>query len=231
MNAYVLGAREGNIGGAIAKHLAKDLDMTVETHDCKSVDPNHQFGYEVPLGKYQTFVESQALVVTLGRTTMDPFDVISPEEIEAVIYGSLTLPLLAAREYVACRENRGGKIVLIGSYAHRHPFSTGTAYCAAKAGINMAGQTLGWELTQMGYQVFVVHPYHVPGTNMWNKVQDGVMCNKDMTHDEAEDYARKDLKMPLMEPQDIAEVVGMLLTEPSLRWMSGSNVELYGGTR
>lgn len=233
MKAIVLGAREGsgNIGDETASHLRQTLDMDVLSHDCKSLDKKHKFGYEVPLGLYQDFVEAEALVVTLGRTTMDPFDRIDPEELEAVIYGSLTLPLLAAREYVACREDRGGKIVLIGSYAHRHPFSTGTAYCAAKAGIDMAGKTLGWELTDRGYQTFVVHPYHVPGTDMWSQVQEGVMRNKNMTLEEADEYAEKDVKMRLARPTDVAEVVGLLLTEPSLRLLSGTNVELFGGTR
>jgi NAD(P)-dependent dehydrogenase (short-subunit alcohol dehydrogenase family) len=230
MKAIVLGAREGNIGGATAQAL-RDLDMTVVTNDCKALAADHQFGYEVPLGMYQDFVEAEALVVTLGRTTMDPFDSITPEELEAVIYGSLTLPLLAVREYVACREHRGGKIVLVGSYAHRHPFSTGTAYCAAKAGINMAGQTLGWELTDMGYRTTVVHPYHVPGTDMWSQVQDGVMQNKGMTPEEADAYAEKDLKMKLMRPADIAELIGLILTEPVMKWLSGTNVECFGGTR
>lgn len=233
MKAIVLGAREGsgNIGQETAEHLRVALDMTVVTHDCKSLDAGHQFGYEVPLGMYEEFRDAEALVVTLGRTTMDPFDRITPQEVEAVIYGSLTLPLLAAREYVACREERGGKIVLVGSYAHRHPFSTGTAYCAAKAGINMAAQTLGWELTDMGYRTFAVHPYHVPGTDMWSQVQDGVMQNKGMTADEADAYAEKDLKMRLMRPTDVAEMIGLLLTEPTMEWLSGTNVELFGGTR
>jgi NAD(P)-dependent dehydrogenase (short-subunit alcohol dehydrogenase family) len=232
MKAIVLGALEGtgNIGDETALHLRHTLEMEVVTHDCSVGLHKNPFGYEVPY-LYEDFRDAEALVVTLGRTTMDPFDKISPEELEAVIYGSLTLPLLAAREYVACREGKGGKIVFVGSYAHRHPFSTGTAYCAAKAGLDMAGRTLGWELTDKGYQTFVLHPYHIAGTPMWEKVQDGVMRNKDMTREEADAYAEKDLKMELMRPTDIAEMIGLVLTENVLQWMSGSNFELFGGTR
>jgi NAD(P)-dependent dehydrogenase (short-subunit alcohol dehydrogenase family) len=229
MKAVILGARtdSGNIGDETAKHLERTLDMSVVTDDCYNASKDK---FEIPY-LYQDFEEAEALVVTLGRTSMDPFETITEEEIEQTIYGSLTLPLLAVREYVACRMDRGGKIVLVGSYAHRHPFSTGTAYCAAKAGIEMAGRTLGWELTDQGYKTFVVHPYHVPGTPMWSKVHDGVMENKVMTHDEAQEYAEKDLKMPFMQPHEIGEVIGLLLTEKKLEWLSGTSVELFGGTR
>lgn len=231
MKAFVLGASSGSIGEATAEVLHNKFDMDVVTHDCKSPDPEHQFGWEVPLGAYSEFVESEALVVTVGRTAMDGFDSISKEEIEAVIYGSLTLPLLCAREYVACREDRGGRIVLVGSYAHEHPFTTGTAYCAAKAGIDMAVRTMAWELTDQKYRVFGLHPYHVPGTGMWEQVQEGVMFNKGMTREEADAYAEKDLKMRLMHKEEIGELIGIALTEPTMQWLSGSSLKPYGGTR
>lgn len=229
MRAIVLGAREGsgNIGDETAKHLTHSLDMSVTAHDC--FNPQEQ-KYEIPY-LYEEFANAESLVVTLGRTSMTPFHLIGEEEIEAVVHGSLTLPLLAVREYVSCRLDQGGRIVLVGSYAHRHPFSTGTAYCAAKAGIDMAGRTLGWELTDRGYQIFVVHPYHVMGTPMWEEVQKGVMESKGMTRLEADDYALKDAKMELMTPTMVGDFIGMILNEPSMRFMSGSNFEMFGGTR
>lgn len=235
MKAIVLGARDksGNIGDETAEHLRQTFDMTVETHDC--VHGRHGAGaqtimHAVPSSEVD-FASAEALVVTVGKTSMEPFDQVEPETIRDVIYGSLTLPLLCAREYVEQRGEQGGRIVLVGSYAHRHPFSTGTAYCAAKAGLDMAGKTLGWELTDKDFYTFVVHPYHVEGTPMWEEVQQGVMSGKNMTREEADAYAHKDLKMRLMKPHEIGDIIGLLLTEGTMRWMSGSNVELFGGTR
>jgi NAD(P)-dependent dehydrogenase (short-subunit alcohol dehydrogenase family) len=233
MKAVVLGAKEGtgNIGDETAQHLRHTLDMEVITEDCY----NHaQDRYDIPENMLaEHFADAGALVVTLGRTSMTAFEDTTKEEIEDVIHGCLTLPILAARAYVEQRgpSGLGGRIVFVGSYAHSHPFSTGTAYCAAKAGLNMATRTLAWETTDNGFRPFIVHPYHVEGTPMWEEVQEGVMDNKGMTRAEADAYALKDAKMPLMKPHEIAEIIGLLLTEPKMAWMSGSNVELFGGTR
>jgi NAD(P)-dependent dehydrogenase (short-subunit alcohol dehydrogenase family) len=109
---------------------------------------------------------------------------------------------------------------------------TGTLYCAAKAGLAMAARTLGWELTDRGYRIHIVHPYHVPGTPMWAEVERGVMESKNWTKEQADAYARKDLKMPEeLAPQDIAKVVHALLTVSALQWLSGQGLNLYGGSR
>lgn len=229
MKAVVLGAREGsgNIGDETAQHLRFSLDMQVFAHDCQLSLGHYGIHPEV----LEQLDDAEALVITLGRTSMEPFDRIPPSELEDVIYGCLTLPLLYVREYVERREGKGGRIVLVGSYAHRHPFTTGTAYCAAKAGLDMAVKTLGWEMTDKDFQTFAVHPYHVFGTPMWKKVHDGLMEHRNMTADEASEYAEKDLKMRVMKPHEIGEMIGLLLTEPTAQWLSGTNIELFGGTR
>lgn len=229
--ALVLGAAAKtsgpvNIGTAVADQLETE-GWAVEAHDCSNGWSNV---YNVPT---RVDWNTDALVVSLGRTEMAPIDVMPPDALEDVIRACLTLPLLCVQRYVQERSpNRGGKIVLIGSYAHNHPFSNGVVYCAAKAGLNMAGRTLGWDLTKRGFNVHVVHPYHVAGTPMWEKVQEGVMETKGMTREEADEYAEKDLQMPaLSRPDDIARAVSMLLNQRVASWMSGSNIELYGGTR
>lgn len=226
--ALVLGARKNgveNIGSAIVKHL-DTLGWTVEDHDCST---NWRDQYDVP--SRVDWNGADALVITLGRTAIEPFTEIEPETIQDVINACLTLPLLCVRRWMQNRTH-GGKVILIGSYAHRHPFSNGTAYCAAKAGLDMAGKTLGWELTDQGVFTYVVHPYHVEGTPMWEGVQEGVQATKGMTREEADEYAKKDLKMNhLMKPDEVAQIVAMLLNTRAAAWMSGSNVELYGGTR
>jgi NAD(P)-dependent dehydrogenase (short-subunit alcohol dehydrogenase family) len=163
------------------------------------------------------------------------------EDITTVIRACLTLPLIAARNFVRVREGAGGRIIFIGSYAHRHPFTNGTAYCAAKAGIEMATKTLAWELTAQDFAVMCVHPYHVTDTPMWKEVQDGVMKARSWTREEADEYADQNIKVRDLETggprhvqaQDVARVVRHLVDEPhdALLLRSGSSVEMFGGVR
>lgn len=217
-----------------------------------------QFGYTVTdKGRYQRFeapsvstfeqTDPDALVITLGKAAKTHFAEIPDWEVRNMINTNLILPLEAARRFVQAsravrararvtadnkREYLPQHIIFIGSYAHEHPFTNGTLYCAAKAGLAMAARTLGWELTDMGYRVHVVHPYHVPGTPMWAEVERGVMESKGWSKEEADAYARKDLKMPAeLTPFDVANIVRLLLTEPRMGWLSGQGLNLYGGSR
>jgi NAD(P)-dependent dehydrogenase (short-subunit alcohol dehydrogenase family) len=210
-------------------------------------------GYTVTYkGRYQNFeapsvqtfeqLNADALVITLGRTYKDHFAEVRDYEINNVIKANLILPLEAARRYVeACeiireeklpdKDGRPRQIVFVGSYAHNHPFMNGTLYCAAKAGLDMAARTLAWELTDLGYRVHIVHPYHVQGTPMWEQVERDVMSSKGMTYEEADAYNRKDLKMPdLLTAPEVADVIHTLVTVPAMEWVTGP-VELYGGSR
>jgi NAD(P)-dependent dehydrogenase (short-subunit alcohol dehydrogenase family) len=200
--------------------------------------------YEAPSVQDFEKADASALVITLGRTYKDRFTEVPDYLIEQMIRANLILPLEAARRFVQAREklkasnlelvwddDETAKIIFVGSYAHNHPFTNGTLYCAAKAGLNMAARTLGWELTNLGYRVHVVHPYHVNGTPMWAQVEEDVMRSKGMTWEEADAYNRKDLKMPdLLTPQEVANVIGTLVTNRSMDWVTGP-VELYGGSR
>lgn len=228
MKAIVLGARRDtrNIGTAVAKEFRDHRWETYE-NDCYNEAMDR---YEIPVLHEES--DADALVVTLGKTTVRPFRQMDESAIDEVIFGCLNLHLHAVREYIGVRTDKGGRIVLIGSYAHRHPFTNGTAYCAAKAGLDMAAKTLAWELTDQGFYVYAVHPYHVAGTPMWEEVQEGVMKSRGWTREEADDYARRDIKMERMcRPEDIAPTVHWLCESPEARWMSGSSVELFGGTR
>jgi NAD(P)-dependent dehydrogenase (short-subunit alcohol dehydrogenase family) len=221
-----------------------------------SVTEKGRYGrYDVPsLAQFERW-DADALVVSLGSTYKTHFTEVPQHDIDRVMRACLLMPLEAARRYVQAAEktrreiNEARKplfdsdppapslrrIVFIGSYAHNHPFTNGTAYCAAKAGIDMAAKTLAWELTDRGYRVHVVHPWHVKGTPMWKEVEQGVMESKGWTKEEADAYADRDLKMPTnLTPEDVAKVVATLLNtgvDNSLDWMAGTSIELAGGTR
>jgi len=180
--------------------------------------------------------DADACIISLGAVYKDHFLDVDENVFMNVFRANVEFPLRCALRYakscVPAYESSPRRIVFIGSYAHRHPFSNGTAYCAAKAGLDMAARTLGWELTDIGFRVHIIHPYHVEGTPMWERVQADVMEANDWTRTQADDYARKDLKMPdPLSPLDIARTVAWLLNDPAAQWTSGTSIELYGGTR
>lgn len=219
-------------------------DEVAREHGYNVTDKGRYQRFEVPPSQTFERENADALVVSLGATYKGDWAEIPEWEISRIINANLVLPLKAARRYVAAAEQaraaaplldgprRPRHIVFIGSYAHRHPFTNGTLYCAAKAGIDMAARTLGWELTARGYRIHVVHPFHVQGTPMWAEVEQGVMESKGMTYEEADAYNRKDLLMPdLLTPEEVANVVGWLLNNPAAQWTSGTAIELFGGSR
>lgn len=223
----VLGAREGsgNIGEAVADALERG-GYHVTTDDCQR---GPQL-YDPPSEGY--LAEFGSMVVSLGQASARSIDIMSPVELDDIIEANLRLPLEAARRYVVGRGEAGGKVVFIGSYAHDHALTGCAPYCAAKAGLAAAVRELGWELTDAGYRFHIVHPYHVPSTPMGKNVVRGMVTERGMTYPQAEEYQRRDLKMPdHLRPQEIAEVVRWLLTEPAAEWLSGQGLSMYGGTR
>lgn len=233
--AVVLGAREGNIGGAIAERLDSGERGTwrVALDDCWR-DGGYAAPFPSELERYD------ACVVTLGTTHMQPFKTLGSKQLAEVLYGSLELPLEAARSYVQAREGVGpdrwaqghnGTIVFIGSYAHDHPFTHCTSYCVAKAGLDMACRSLAWELMP-DYRVHIVHPHHVEGTPMTEKVWQGMQDGMGVDRAGALAYSRKDLRMPdPLAPLDVAEVVSWLLNDQAAQWTSGTGINMYGGVR
>lgn len=216
-------------------------DDVAEEHGYNRTDKGRYQRFAAPSVQDFAQAEPSALVITLGKTSKDHFTEAKDHDIENMIRANLTLPLEAARRFVQASTPGPGyaqdvsssplHIVFVGSYAHDHPFTNGTLYCAAKAALNMAARTLGWELTDYGFRVHVVNPYHVNGTPMWAQVEQDVMRSKGMTWEEADTYNRKDLKMPdLLTPQEVADVIGTVITTPSMGWVTGP-INLYGGSR
>lgn len=224
--ALVLGARQGNIGGAIADVLDND-GWDVVTHDCQMSDG----GYGLPSVPW---AESDALVVTLGKEGITPFSKCSEDDVLEIIDACLVLPLLCIRMWVQGRllVGLGGKCVVLGSYAYDHSPTSCVPYCAAKAGLAHAINGLGWELTADGFNFHIVHPYHVPSTPMGARVVEAMVQERGFTVDEAEEYQKKDMKLDHhLTPAEIAEYVRWLVVAPEAAWLSGQGLSLYGGVR
>src|SRR4051794_5403436 len=136
-----------------------------------------RYGYTVTdKGRYQQFREpsvdefrkadADALIVSVGTTAKTPFQDLYNWDLDNLLQANLLLPLRTALHYVKASEGSESEgfdgtrwIIFIGSYGHDHPFTAGTPYCAAKAGLNMAARTLAWELTDRGYRVACINPW------------------------------------------------------------------------
>lgn len=229
--AIVLGARPGNIGGEISKRLSQG-GWIIHEDDCARGEMSYARYFPPPMTAMKN---CDACVITLGVTHMEPFAEVREPELRKVLYGSLELPLECARRYVQDRLSMkaGGKLVFIGSYAYDHPFTHCTSYCVAKAGLDMAARSLAWELKPEGFDVHIIHPHHVQDTPMTQTVREGMMHGHlKLSEAEAEQYSRKDLRMPdLLKPEEIAELVHWLLTDKIAPWLTGNGLRMYGSVR
>lgn len=224
--AIVLGAKvgSGNIGDAVAAYLVR-ADWRVWADDCYCPQGTPQ--YRVP--DLTPHNDANALVVTLGKESVTPFQKLTDEEICNVTRACLTLPLMVTTEYLRVRDGRGGVVVFIGSYSHEHPMTNGTVYCAAKAGLDMATKALGWELSAAGYSFHIVHPWQVM-TAMLDRAEEKVAAQQGWTRERVREYAHDKLQQPaMMEPEEVAKVVGWLCEGQP--WLSGQAIKMYGGTR
>lgn len=227
----VLGTRRGsgNIGDAIVSRFEQD-GRIVGYSDCET-DGVYRAPFSEDLAEYSS------LVVSLGFASFAPFGERETDEalLREIIEGSLLLPLECVRRYVLARRRmrKGGRIILIGSYAHDHVLSGSAPYCAAKAGLAHAVRALGWDLAP-DFVISIVHPYHVPDTPLGERTVKWMVEDRGMTREEAEQYQRKDLRQPEhLGVRTIAEHVHRLLTMPQVEaaWLSGQGINLYGGTR
>ncbi|MEJ5221390.1 MAG: SDR family oxidoreductase [Tepidiforma sp.] len=113
----------------------------------------------------------------------------------------------------------GGSIVNISSIAGTHTHRWMTAYCAAKAGLNMLTRCAADDLGELGIRVNAVAPGLVP-----TDLAAGLVAN-------AETVAEYLRRMPLGRlgtTDDIAQAVAFLLSDES-SWITGMVVAADGG--
>jgi NAD(P)-dependent dehydrogenase (short-subunit alcohol dehydrogenase family) len=176
------------------------------------------------------------LVVSCGLTVMSPFEDQMDGALIEVVEACLITPMIAARRFAMAQvlqeRDYRSKIILIGSYAHNHVLSNSAAYCASKAGLHMLGRCLGWELTSKMIDTIVVHPHSVLNTPMTKTVLDTIEFQKGLLPSEAVAYWERDLLLDKrLTKNEIAELVSNLVLGRATAHLSGTAIELYGGSR
>lgn len=226
----ILGGREENIGGAIAKWLSLCGD-DVTMMDKDELDLTD--GAKVNRFFYDHTPVHDTLIINAGETHLDWFGDQPWPKIRKVVENTLVGPMLAANAWV--EESLHAPfikyLVFIGSMAYKNVLNGSAPYCAAKAGIAHLVECLGYELTPKGYRVFGVHPSNTQDGPMTEATIEGLMRYRNLTREEAETYWNTGLLMPRnLHRVDIAETVGWL-TSGKADFMSGTNIELKGGQR
>jgi 3-oxoacyl-[acyl-carrier protein] reductase len=219
--ALVTGAGRG-IGKSISSHLASlgatvvlcarsrpELDVlareisssgvnavpiTCDVSNLRSVE-NAAAEVEKMLGRIDILVNNAGVGSFSG-----PLHEMTPDDWEKVLNTNLRGVFYTIRAFApAMIRQGGGQIVNISSLAGKNPLPNGAAYAASKWGLNGLSYAVAEELRAKNIRVSVVCPGSVDTSEGWHH---GKNSNK------------------MLKPDDIAHVVGMLVTQAPQSFVS-----------
>jgi 3-hydroxybutyrate dehydrogenase len=222
--ALVTGAA-GGIGGAIVDRLEAD-GWAVHGVDLDDDDLTTREGNrEVVEAAVERFGRLDAVVASAGFQHIAPIEEFPEDEWDKLIALLLTSPFLLAKyAWAALREHGDGRFVAIAS-AHSltaSPFKAG--YVSAKHGVLGLVRTLALEGAELGISASAVCPCYVRTPLVEAQIADHARV-----HGLPEERVLADVILErqavkrLLEPEEVADVVGFLLG-PSGRAFTGSPV-------
>jgi NAD(P)-dependent dehydrogenase (short-subunit alcohol dehydrogenase family) len=165
--------------------------------------------------------ELDGLVQCAGIGNRVPCKAIREEDIKAVFGPNIDAPILLQAELLQERKIRkSASIVYVASIAARSAVAGNALYSASKAAIIAYANCLTLELAPLKIRVNCISPAMV-----WTDLAlVGATC---------EELEQDQLKYPLKryaQPEDITGAAIYLLSDAS-SWVTGSNMELTGGTQ
>lgn len=220
--AIVIGASNPNgIGYAITQHLRRHdyYVLTPSKHEVHVLNDN--YGYMC------RHYDCEALVLSHGATVMSPFEDTNTLLVSQVIDTNLTGTILTAQSFIRATKDSTDSfnrksIVMIGSLGGERVFTNSSVYCASKAAVAHLGRCMAWELAPKGYDVYVIEPGNVAGTNMAAKVSSSL--------DRSERFREHATQGNIMLPDDVGIVVAELVSRQR-KWLAGEPIRLSGGAR
>ncbi len=236
--AVVTGASRG-IGRAIALRLAAD-GAEVAVHYNAGAEAaaavvaaiagagGRAFALQADLGAPDGV---DALVAGLGSRAVDilvnnagispklTFGQASPADFDLVIGVNLRAPFFIVQGLLANLRD-GGRVINISSMGTRAVYPAMAVYAPAKAGLEALTRILAVELGKRGITVNAVSP-GATATDMNERARDPVI---------AAQIAQTVALGRVGQPEDIADIVGLLASEDG-RWITGQVIDASGGQR
>lgn len=225
MRAALVTGAAGGIGGAVVRRLEAD-GWSVHGVDVADGDLTTRVGNrKVVDGALERFGRLDAVVANAGFQHVAPVDEFSEDEWDNLLALLLTSPFLLAKyAWSALREHGDGRFVVIAS-AHSltaSPFKAG--YVSAKHGVLGLVKTLALEGAEQGISASAVCPCYVR-----TRLIEAQIADQARAHNLPEERVLEDVILErqavkrLLEPEEVADVVGFLLG-PSGRGFTGSPV-------
>lgn len=146
---------------------------------------------------------------------------IERKDIEKVFQINTFAPILLQKTLLEEKKiNKEASIVFIASMASQHPSAGNAVYSASKGAIIAYAKVLAVELANRLIRVNCISPAMV-----WTPLVTADGINQEIL----EEDQRKYLLKRYGKPEDVANLAVFLLS-PASSWMTGSNVELTGGS-
>jgi benzil reductase ((S)-benzoin forming) len=171
MNLYIVTGTTRGLGAALARRIASDssneLIALSRGKDCE-IPGGVQFGVDladlaavrsacerIAARMAQRRYEKAVLINNAGIVQpVAPLERADPAELERNLAVNLVAPMLLMREFLRAAEGaKLRRIVNISSGAGRRPIAGWGAYCAAKAGLDMATRVVALEAQSRGLAV------------------------------------------------------------------------------
>jgi NAD(P)-dependent dehydrogenase (short-subunit alcohol dehydrogenase family) len=164
------------------------------------------------------------VVNAAGIDLVADIEAMTPAEWSRIIAVNLTGPMLVMRAaFPYLRESGGGTIVNVSSGAGLSPLKHRTAYCASKAGLQMASKALAMEAAEFGVRVNSI----CPGAVETGLFRSGIEAAPDADAAYEAVRARYALRR-IAAPEEVAAAI-MWLTSNESSYVTGVALAVDGG--
>ena len=163
MNLYIVTGTTRGLGAALAKRIAADPQNHLIALSRPAVDLGDSASVSRAFDAIERDIAAQeyAKAVLINNAgivePVAPLDRADPQAIERNITVNLTAPLVLMRRFLAATEHVAlRRVINISSGAGRRPIFGWSAYCAAKAGLDMATRVVALEAQVRGVAIDAV---------------------------------------------------------------------------
>lgn len=234
----IITGASGDIGKAIAEKFALlgyNLALCSNLNNVE-YDDDLKEKYKLEIKKYKMNISDYGQVREVFNKIFSDFDSVdvlvanagisekrkliidvTDEEIDDLVDVNLKGSIACCREFVKHAMDRGGKIVLIGSFVANYGCACESVYSASKAGLIGFCKALANELGNFNFNVNIVNPGFID-TKM----------NNNLSSAEKEDIEDMTPLMRLGQARDVAEAVAFL-SEDSGNFITGQLLNVDGG--